>query len=187
VARPNGDGVQNGGEPVHRQRAAGALQRGATVEIARARRRRRQRPYLFESLRDGLAPNTNYTIKIDGTQSPIVRCARLRRSRPRRRAPASTRTSCATPRRGARYTMSVTSRRRAARRTLTFDAGFVQPFGLGDFVWRDTNANGVQDAGEPGIGNVLVTLYRDEARTMVWRRRAPTRPASTTSTRGSRI
>ncbi len=29
---------------------------------------------------------------------------------------------------------------------------------LGDRVWRDTNANGVQDAGEPGIANVTVRL-----------------------------
>ena len=29
---------------------------------------------------------------------------------------------------------------------------------LGDFVWEDTNANGVQDAGEAGIANVVVQL-----------------------------
>ncbi len=41
---------------------------------------------------------------------------------------------------------------------LTIDAGFV-PFGsLGDFVWSDLNANGIQDAGEPGIAGVTVTL-----------------------------
>lgn len=30
---------------------------------------------------------------------------------------------------------------------------------LGDFVWADLNANGQQDAGEPGIPGVVVTLY----------------------------
>ncbi|MEJ8851705.1 SdrD B-like domain-containing protein [Variovorax rhizosphaerae] len=30
---------------------------------------------------------------------------------------------------------------------------------LGDRVWFDTNRNGIQDAGEAGIGNVLVRLY----------------------------
>ena len=30
---------------------------------------------------------------------------------------------------------------------------------VGDRVWLDTNADGVQDAGEPGVSNVLVTLY----------------------------
>ncbi|MEK7253119.1 MAG: SdrD B-like domain-containing protein, partial [Bacteroidota bacterium] len=31
---------------------------------------------------------------------------------------------------------------------------------IGDFVWRDDNANGIQDAGEPGIPNVYVILER---------------------------
>ena len=30
---------------------------------------------------------------------------------------------------------------------------------VGDFVWNDYNGNGVQDAGEPGISNVLVRIY----------------------------
>ncbi|MBM7772283.1 putative repeat protein (TIGR01451 family) [Actinokineospora baliensis] len=32
---------------------------------------------------------------------------------------------------------------------------------IGDFVWDDTNGNGLQDSGEPGIGGVTVTLYND--------------------------
>ena len=39
-----------------------------------------------------------------------------------------------------------------------FDAGFYVPSRLGDFVWDDLNANGIQDLGEPGISGVLVTL-----------------------------
>ena len=30
----------------------------------------------------------------------------------------------------------------------------------GDLVWFDVNANGIQDAGETGIGSVTVDLYR---------------------------
>ena len=30
---------------------------------------------------------------------------------------------------------------------------------IGDFLWKDTNQNGIQDAGEPGIPNVTVQLY----------------------------
>ncbi|MFC4261563.1 SdrD B-like domain-containing protein [Ferruginibacter yonginensis] len=30
---------------------------------------------------------------------------------------------------------------------------------IGDFVWNDLNRNGVQDANEPGVAGVLVTLY----------------------------
>ena len=40
------------------------------------------------------------------------------------------------------------------------DAGYYSPLGsIGDRVFNDLNRNGVQDPGEPGIANVLVTLY----------------------------
>ncbi|MTB54012.1 SdrD B-like domain-containing protein, partial [Lewinella sp. W8] len=38
------------------------------------------------------------------------------------------------------------------------DAGLYRPASLGDFVWQDTDGDGVQDAGEPGIENVTVNL-----------------------------
>ncbi|NWJ98555.1 MAG: carboxypeptidase regulatory-like domain-containing protein, partial [Chloroflexi bacterium] len=44
----------------------------------------------------------------------------------------------------------------------TIDAGLWQPASLGDFVWNDTNRNGIQDAGETGIANVVVYLYRSD-------------------------
>ncbi|MBN1177984.1 MAG: VCBS repeat-containing protein [Anaerolineae bacterium] len=40
-----------------------------------------------------------------------------------------------------------------------WDAGLCQPAALGDFVWQDTNADGIQDAGEPGLDGVTVQLY----------------------------
>ena len=40
----------------------------------------------------------------------------------------------------------------------TLDAGLVQLASLGDKVWLDNNANGIQDAGEAGVGGVTVTL-----------------------------
>ena len=48
---------------------------------------------------------------------------------------------------------------------LTIDAGVVKkPVTpnkrcVGDFVWIDSNGNGVQDAGEPGVAGVRATLY----------------------------
>jgi protocatechuate 3,4-dioxygenase beta subunit len=39
------------------------------------------------------------------------------------------------------------------------DAGLVIDDTLGNYVWLDNNANGIQDAGEPGIAGVTVTLY----------------------------
>jgi hypothetical protein len=41
---------------------------------------------------------------------------------------------------------------------LTVDAGFYRLARIGDFVWEDFNANGLQDPGEPGIPNVTVQL-----------------------------
>ena len=43
---------------------------------------------------------------------------------------------------------------------LTVDAGFYRPTSLGDFVWNDLNANGQQDADEPGLAGSTVTLWR---------------------------
>ncbi|PDV97368.1 hypothetical protein A9Q02_18615, partial [Candidatus Chloroploca asiatica] len=40
----------------------------------------------------------------------------------------------------------------------TWDAGLYRPASLGNFVWEDMNANGIQEDGEPGIGNVVITL-----------------------------
>lgn len=45
---------------------------------------------------------------------------------------------------------------------LTWDAGLVgegAPASIGDVVWEDLNADGIQDDGEPGIEGVTVTLY----------------------------
>ncbi|MFT3893586.1 MAG: SdrD B-like domain-containing protein [Anaerolineales bacterium] len=42
---------------------------------------------------------------------------------------------------------------------LTWDAGLYQSASLGDFVWNDLDADGVQDAGETGIDGVTVELY----------------------------
>ncbi|MCI9890176.1 carboxypeptidase regulatory-like domain-containing protein, partial [Micrococcales bacterium 31B] len=42
----------------------------------------------------------------------------------------------------------------------------VEPASLGDYVWEDTNKNGQQDAGEPGVADVTVNLL-DEAGNVV--------------------
>ncbi|RMD81937.1 MAG: hypothetical protein D6823_01725, partial [Chloroflexi bacterium] len=42
---------------------------------------------------------------------------------------------------------------------LTVDFGFFRHARLGDRVWHDVNANGVQESGESGISNVTVELY----------------------------
>lgn len=57
----------------------------------------------------------------------------------------------------------------AGERNLTIDMGMQsvnEIAGLGDFVWADLNKNGLQDAGEPGVPGVTVTL-RNQAGTVI--------------------
>jgi protocatechuate 3,4-dioxygenase beta subunit len=49
----------------------------------------------------------------------------------------------------------------------TIDAGLYQPASIGDFVWKDVNGNGIQDAGEPGISNVTVKLLGSDGTTVL--------------------
>ncbi len=51
----------------------------------------------------------------------------------------------------------------------TIDAGLTTPLvaGLGNYVWHDVNENGLQDAGEPGVAGVLVSLYAADGVTLL--------------------
>ena len=42
---------------------------------------------------------------------------------------------------------------------LTLDMGIFLPVTIGDFIWNDTNRDGIQDSNEDGVPNVTVTLY----------------------------
>ena len=46
----------------------------------------------------------------------------------------------------------------AGQNNQTIDAGFYKLASIGDYVWEDTNTNGIQDALEPGIAGVTVQL-----------------------------
>ena len=54
----------------------------------------------------------------------------------------------------------------AGETNVSIDAGFYQLASLGDYVWNDLNANGVQDTGESGIPDVTVHLY-DNTNTLI--------------------
>jgi hypothetical protein len=43
----------------------------------------------------------------------------------------------------------------------SWDLGLYQPVTVGDYVWVDTDADGVQEAGEVGVPGVTVTLYNN--------------------------
>ena len=42
---------------------------------------------------------------------------------------------------------------------LSIDCGYIKPASLGDYVWIDSNKNGIQDAGETGVNGVTVNLH----------------------------
>jgi len=44
----------------------------------------------------------------------------------------------------------------------TIDFGFLKYGSIGDYVWSDLDADGIQDSGEKGIGGVTVGLYDDQ-------------------------
>jgi len=48
---------------------------------------------------------------------------------------------------------------------LTIDAGFFKPACIGNFVWEDKNANGIQDNGEEPINGAKVKLYKEDGTT----------------------
>lgn len=50
---------------------------------------------------------------------------------------------------------------------LTVDAGIIEQARLGDFVWLDTNDDNLQTAGELGIKEVIVLLYRADDLTTI--------------------
>jgi fimbrial isopeptide formation D2 family protein/uncharacterized repeat protein (TIGR01451 family) len=64
-----------------------------------------------------------------------------------------------------------------ATTTRDVDAGVYVPASLGDRIWHDLNANGVQDAGEAGLANVTVRLLAADGATVI----------SSTTTNGSGI
>ncbi|NUI86030.1 SdrD B-like domain-containing protein, partial [Staphylococcus borealis] len=50
----------------------------------------------------------------------------------------------------------------------TLDSGFYKTpkYSLGDYVWEDTNKDGIQDSDEKGIQGVTVTLKDSEGNTI---------------------
>ncbi|HEX7308384.1 SdrD B-like domain-containing protein [Lentzea sp.] len=134
----NKNGLQDEGEP-------GVP--GVTVKLGDGTTTKtdEQGRYLFEGIQDG-----TYTVCFDLTSLPDDLLATTAN------AGDDTRDSDADPVTGCAAEVQVGP---GKRENLDVDLGIVAPpNGLGDFVWADTNRNGVQDAGEPGIAGVTVTL-----------------------------
>jgi hypothetical protein len=111
--------------------------------------------YLFDQLPDG-----KYTVCFDKSTLP-EKYADWQLTKPKagdlaKDSNADPATWCAEP-----VTLNA-----ATQVDLTVDAGIVEVNQLGDFVWHDKNNNGVQDAGEPGIAGVPVTIRDDKGNTV---------------------
>ncbi|AUG79203.1 hypothetical protein CFP65_4456 [Kitasatospora sp. MMS16-BH015] len=102
--------------------------------------------YLFDKL-----PNGTYGVKFDLSTVPAGWSVTARA------AGDAAKDSDADPATGVTQTVQLTG----GMNYLDLDMGLVkpdQPNSLGDFVWEDTNRNGLQDAGEPGVAGVKVFL-----------------------------
>src|SRR5690606_10835876 len=58
-----------------------------------------------------------------------------------------------------RLGLTDTSRENDSHPIASYDFGFGKPAAIGNYVWFDEDADGQQDAGEPGLPNVKVILY----------------------------
>ncbi|MFD9702102.1 SdrD B-like domain-containing protein [Lentzea sp. NPDC059081] len=139
-ADTNRNGVQDAGEPA----IAGVtvkLNTGATTTTDANGK------YLFDDLPDG-----TYTVCFDVAALPGQYQGWL----PTRQAAAGDVTKDSDI--GADGCSAATTLGPNSREDLTIDAGFRPPNRLGDFVWVDSNKNGLQDSGEPGVPGVTVKL-----------------------------
>ncbi|OAN45081.1 hypothetical protein A6A03_02690 [Chloroflexus islandicus] len=138
----NGNGVQDTGEPgVANVTVTLNGTTGAGVTVNRTTTTNGSGLYLF----DGLAPGT-YTVT-------VVRPSGYEFTAANQGADDAV-DSDADPTTGAMSATGLVS----GEADLTWDAGLYQPASIGDRVWRDSNGNGVQDAGELGVANVEVRL-----------------------------
>lgn len=63
------------------------------------------------------------------------------------------------------YLASATVNLATETHPLTVDAGFYSKVSVGDYVWADTNGNGLQDSFEDGLAGASVSLFRLEGST----------------------
>jgi hypothetical protein len=130
----NGDGIQNVGEP-----GLPGVKVTATVTIAGS-------PITFTTTTDASGaynltglPYGAYTVSVDPLTLPA----------------GMTETFDAS---GALDNASAVTLNAATPTSITQDFGYKGAGSIGNFVWNDTNGNGVQDVGEPGLPGVPVTL-----------------------------
>jgi SdrD B-like domain len=173
----NGDGTQTAGEPGIGGVAVRLLD-SSSVEVASTITDTNGN-YLFSSAATGtggagakygvagLKPNTNYTVSIDTAQAPLTGKAVSPTDAPSLVGDSTQDDSdndfALASATATAVTKSINSGRPGANHT--YDAGFRTPViidttcgSVGNFVWFDTNNNGLIDSGEVGAANLPVRL-----------------------------
>ena len=153
-ADTNGNGVQNAGEPgipgvvLNLTGPGGAAVTDVFGNPVTPQTTTAAGAYLFANL-PALPAGSHYTVSIDQAASAVA-LAGYTATVPGAGADRSVDSSTLTAVSGNLITDGSSD--------LTLDFGFVKPVSVGDFVWRDTNSNGIQDAGEPGIAGVVLKI-----------------------------
>ncbi len=107
-----------------------------------------------------IQPNTAYQVRFSGT--PIANLIATQPNATAQNGDDAANDSNVINAAGGLRVINYTTGATAGSNDHTLDAGFVAPASVGNFVFSDLNGNGVQDAGEPGINGVTVTLYDNQ-------------------------
>jgi hypothetical protein len=120
--------------------------------------------YQFNSFRDQLVRVSPYTLSVALDQSVTLPTGSgLLRALYEPTATAAASATPATDSNGALNTARTASVAAVTTpefgvNNMTFDFGFVRQFSFGDYVWLDTDGDGVQDNNEAGIAGVVIEL-----------------------------
>ncbi|MEX1018730.1 MAG: SdrD B-like domain-containing protein, partial [Litorilinea sp.] len=117
---------------------------------------------IWETPDDGLDPNTDYQIRIPLEQP---RLSGLGPTQPDYNSNADNgdlHDSDGDPSLNSGFATAPVSTGNAGENDHTYDFGFTELGAIGNRVWLDEDADGLQDAGEPGIPNVRVVLKDGE-------------------------
>ncbi len=149
----DGDGIQEAGEPgingvtVRLKNSVGTVIKTVVTATVGTE----QGAYKFTGVCAG-----TYTVEVDTTTLPPGLSATLTGAGPDRAVDSN----------GSPAVVTLTADNSS---NFTIDFGYNAPCTgkIGDFVWSDTNANGIQDSGEPGINGVKVNLFDASGTTLL--------------------
>ncbi|WP_327698463.1 SdrD B-like domain-containing protein [Streptomyces sp. NBC_00459] len=152
----NGDGVQNPSEPP----VPGVVVKLTSTDGRELTATTDANGEYYLGTKDGLTPNTEYATSFDYSginPSTLPGSPTLAQLKWTQRNGGSDRALDSNVDSAGRTTVTVGD---PGNVNHTIDAGLVGPIDkLGDFVWYDTDGNGIQDPGEPPAPDITVNLY----------------------------